>query len=572
MAISDTKKDLLLGQSVSTQVKNADDNFNTLFDNDDDLQSQINAVNKPNGADTLIDNNKIRTVYLPDTVLGQLYYQDTFDATTGVTGYTAKRGDYYICNVAGSKNPDGTAASKDYAVGDWAVYNGTKWDKVDNTDAVTMVNGQIGSVKTYKGAYANSTKYYQGDIVLHDGCLYLYINGTAASGNAPTNATYWKIFGKIYSTATTTSDGLMSKTDKSNVDANTNARHTHSNKALLDSYKQTEANLADAVSKKHSHSNKAILDTYDQTNANIKDAVNKKHSHSNKSVLDATTASYTTEEKTKLGNIDNSLLGVTADQIGKVKDVKVNGTSVLDEATGVAAITVADLAAGFVAVATTDSVWTTKTINGTTYQAIKVAKTDTALGVFNSDNQEIVVQKVYDDNYLYLCVGATKIACTIRKLSGGAVSGGGGSVEIAQETGTSETAVMSQKAVTDAINAAAGFEYTLVATSTVSSGALSFSAANVKPAGQDANLANCAGLYVLRMPSTAALLWVAPFAFASEMFAVYSYGSYLTTDNAKTKGQIAITISGGSFLVNAMASDEPLGEGITASLYKINRL
>lgn len=36
--------------------------------------------------------------------------------------------------------------------------------------------------------------------------------------------------------------------------------HTHSNKALLDTYTQTEADLADAVSKKHSHSNKAELD------------------------------------------------------------------------------------------------------------------------------------------------------------------------------------------------------------------------------------------------------------------------------------------------------------------------
>lgn len=36
--------------------------------------------------------------------------------------------------------------------------------------------------------------------------------------------------------------------------------HTHSNKALLDTYTQTEANLADAVAKKHEHSNKAVLD------------------------------------------------------------------------------------------------------------------------------------------------------------------------------------------------------------------------------------------------------------------------------------------------------------------------
>ena len=36
--------------------------------------------------------------------------------------------------------------------------------------------------------------------------------------------------------------------------------HTHSNKALLDTYAQTEENLADAVAKKHSHHNKAVLD------------------------------------------------------------------------------------------------------------------------------------------------------------------------------------------------------------------------------------------------------------------------------------------------------------------------
>lgn len=40
----------------------------------------------------------------------------------------------------------------------------------------------------------------------------------------------------------------------------------------------------------HSHNNKALLDTYDQTNANIKDAVSKKHSHSNSSVLDGITS------------------------------------------------------------------------------------------------------------------------------------------------------------------------------------------------------------------------------------------------------------------------------------------
>jgi len=47
---------------------------------------------------------------------------------------------------------------------------------------------------------------------------------------------------------------------ESRVDALEDDTHTHSNKELLDTYTQTEANLADAVAKKHSHANATVLD------------------------------------------------------------------------------------------------------------------------------------------------------------------------------------------------------------------------------------------------------------------------------------------------------------------------
>ena len=55
---------------------------------------------------------------------------------------------------------------------------------------------------------------------------------------------------------------------KTIVSANTAARHSHTNKTLLDSYTQTEANLSDAVSKKHSHSNLSLLGGISQTLVN----------------------------------------------------------------------------------------------------------------------------------------------------------------------------------------------------------------------------------------------------------------------------------------------------------------
>lgn len=54
-------------------------------------------------------------------------------------------------------------------------------------------------------------------------------------------------------------DGLDTAMD-ARVDALEADTHTHANKALLDTYTQTEADLADAVAKKHSHDNKTVLD------------------------------------------------------------------------------------------------------------------------------------------------------------------------------------------------------------------------------------------------------------------------------------------------------------------------
>lgn len=63
-------------------------------------------------------------------------------------------------------------------------------------------------------------------------------------------------------------------TDKEQVQANTAARHTHSNKALLDTYKQTEANLKKAVDNTHTHANKEILDTYTLTEEELLERTN----------------------------------------------------------------------------------------------------------------------------------------------------------------------------------------------------------------------------------------------------------------------------------------------------------
>jgi hypothetical protein len=79
-------------------------------------------------------------------LVGSVYYAGTWNASTNsptLASGTGTKGYYYIVTVAGSTNLDGIT---DWKIGDWAIFNGTTWDKVDNTDAVSSVNGFTGAV------------------------------------------------------------------------------------------------------------------------------------------------------------------------------------------------------------------------------------------------------------------------------------------------------------------------------------------------------------------------------------------------------------------------------------------
>lgn len=171
----------------------------------------------PNDLKDFTENNKIKEKWLPDFLLGQLKYGGSINANGTITSASDKitngtsfrpnistkpkdyQGFYFIAadditfSLAEEDNLQGVTLNK----GDWIVCNGSSgWVKIDNTDAVTMVNGQIGSVETYKGDHDPATQYYKGDIVQYKGALYLCIGKTIQT--YPTDATKWKIFGQVY--------------------------------------------------------------------------------------------------------------------------------------------------------------------------------------------------------------------------------------------------------------------------------------------------------------------------------------------------------------------------------------
>lgn len=123
---------------------------------------------------------------------GALVYQGTWDANANsptLQSGVGTKGYYYVVSQAGTTNLDGIT---DWQIGDWAIFNGTIWQKVDNTDAVTSVNGQTGAVvltAANVGATANTTYVLAGTGLSGGGQLNANVS-VALANTAVTPGTY----------------------------------------------------------------------------------------------------------------------------------------------------------------------------------------------------------------------------------------------------------------------------------------------------------------------------------------------------------------------------------------------
>lgn len=84
---------------------------------------------------------------LNGTTPGGLSYQGLWDANTNTptipAADPANNGYYYKVSVAGTTSIDGIAT---WNVGDWIISNGVTWDRIEQADSVTSVNGDGGVV------------------------------------------------------------------------------------------------------------------------------------------------------------------------------------------------------------------------------------------------------------------------------------------------------------------------------------------------------------------------------------------------------------------------------------------
>jgi hypothetical protein len=79
-------------------------------------------------------------------ISGFVTYEGTWNASTNTPALASSvgtKGEYYVVSTTGTTNLNGITA---WTQGDWAIFNGSVWEKVDNTDLVTSVAGRTGAI------------------------------------------------------------------------------------------------------------------------------------------------------------------------------------------------------------------------------------------------------------------------------------------------------------------------------------------------------------------------------------------------------------------------------------------
>lgn len=91
----------------------------------------------------------LKTVSSITNALGALNYKGTWDASANspaLSSGVGTKGDYYVVSVAGGTSLDGIS---NWGIGDWAVFNGSVWQRVEGGADLNGVNLSVSGVATF---------------------------------------------------------------------------------------------------------------------------------------------------------------------------------------------------------------------------------------------------------------------------------------------------------------------------------------------------------------------------------------------------------------------------------------
>ena len=134
-----------LAESIKV-ITNGGGTSQSVLDTLASLQTQIDNLipSQTGNSGKFLTTNGTSTSWA--SVAGGLSYQGTWNATTNtptLASSTGTNGYYYIVSTAGSTNLNGIT---DWKVGDWLLFNGSTWQKIDQSETLQTITSTDGSV------------------------------------------------------------------------------------------------------------------------------------------------------------------------------------------------------------------------------------------------------------------------------------------------------------------------------------------------------------------------------------------------------------------------------------------
>jgi len=111
-----------------------------------DLAESIKVITNGGGTSQSVLDSIASLQSQITAMAGFVNYEGTWNASTNTPTLASSigtKGDYYVVSTTGTTNLNGITA---WTQGDWAIFNGSAWEKVDNTDLVTSVAGRTGAI------------------------------------------------------------------------------------------------------------------------------------------------------------------------------------------------------------------------------------------------------------------------------------------------------------------------------------------------------------------------------------------------------------------------------------------
>ena len=143
---------------------------------------------------------------------GQLNYQGTWNANTNsptLASGTGTKNNYYVVSVAGTTTLDGISS---WSVGEWAIFNGTVWERVLGGTTESFANVSITTATGY--LYANNTANVTASLTIPNSGLansnVIIGNVTIALGSSTANLANLTLANVIIQSGTIPSANLSS--------------------------------------------------------------------------------------------------------------------------------------------------------------------------------------------------------------------------------------------------------------------------------------------------------------------------------------------------------------------------